>query len=342
MNLLEKLWYGRHRLTPLWMPLVLPLSLLYRMVIVSRSLRTALFPPSPLATPVVVVGNLSVGGTGKTPMVIYLAELFKKHGYKVGIVSRGYRAQCHQFPHRVTAADSAIFCGDEPKLLAQATGCPVVIDPKRRRAAECLLATGAVDVVLSDDGLQHLALPRVLEIVMIDGVRKFGNRRLLPAGPLREPVKRLAKADFIVINGGEMNIKGAGAMREKVYRARMRLLGFRHMITKQRQPTQYFKGKVVHLNLAIAHPQRVVDTLVAGGLKPHLHAFADHHLWQEADFTYDDELPIVVSEKDAVKCVALPIPALTLEKVWVLESKICIGVEFENHLMQCLRKHIDG
>ncbi len=340
MSLPDKIWYGRHRLTALWMLPAVPLSWLCRIAVALRGLRA--LARTPLPVPVIVVGNLTVGGTGKTPMVICLAKLLQKRGYKVGIVSRGYRAQCRQFPHRVSAADSAVFCGDEPKLLAQATGCPVVIDPKRRRAAKSLLATEAVDVVLSDDGLQHVSLPRALEIVMVDGARKFGNRRLLPAGPLREPIKRLAKVDFIVVNGGESNIKGAGVMREKIYRAQMRMLGFRHLTTKQRKPIGYLKGKSAHLNIAIAHPQRVVNTLVANGIKPRAHEFPDHHLWQEADFAYDDDLPIVVTEKDAVKCIALPIPALALEKVWVIESKMCLGVEFEECLLQSLKIHADG
>ena len=340
MNVIEKIWYEQHPLWTLWVPLTLPLALLYRVIIATRAWLVRLFPPPPLAAPVIVVGNLSVGGTGKTPMIIRLAGIFKEHGYKVGIISRGYKARCRGFPHRVMATDSTAFCGDEPKLLAQTTGCPVVIDPKRRQAAQMLIDSEAVDVILSDDGLQHVSLPREMEIAMVNGTRKFGNGLLLPAGPLREPIERLSKVDFVVVNGGGADIKRVGAMQNKVYQAAMHLLGFHNLVTGRRKPVAYFKGHSVHLTVAIAHPQQVVGMLRDVGINPQLHDFPDHYRWQSTDFAYGDNLPIIITGKDAVKCTELSIPAA--ERMWVIESELRIGTEFENHLMQRFRTHTNG
>lgn len=210
-GLAGRVWYGGH-----WLGVLLaPLSGVYRAVLGVRRLARRLRPAKPLAVPVVVVGNLTVGGTGKTPLVIHLARCLQARGRRVGVVSRGYRARVRRFPHRVGEGDDAFAVGDEPKLIAQEANCPVVIAPRRREAALVLARHCDVEVVLSDDGLQHSALPRAMEIVVVDGDRQFGNGRLLPAGPLREPVSRLDEVDYVVVNvggdaGGAVDI-GAGA-----------------------------------------------------------------------------------------------------------------------------------
>ena len=205
-EVLNGIWYGK---SPLRFALM-PVSAAY--VALARLRRTA-YRRGWRATvetpvPVIVVGNVSVGGTGKTPFVIWLAEQLKQRGRKVGIVTRGYRGKGTEWPRAVTAQSDPREVGDEPVLLARRTGCPVVAGPDRVACVEALLADARVDVILSDDGLQHYRLARAFEIAVVDGVRGMGNGLCLPAGPLREPVSRLQEVDAIVVNGGDWGHAG--------------------------------------------------------------------------------------------------------------------------------------
>lgn len=295
---LERLWYedrsGR---------LLAPLAWTYAALSGARrfAYRSGLLRPRRLTRPVVVIGNLTVGGTGKTPLTIYLARELGAAKLKVGIVSRGYgrRSSDARYVH----ADSDWRdVGDEPVIIARRTGCPTMVAADRVAAARTLIARGA-DVILSDDGLQHLRLARDCEIVVIDGARGFGNGRLLPAGPLREPVAALGRADVVVVNGepghgalGRVLPAGTLTMR-LVAQPAVRLDGRGGLLE-----LAAFRGRRVHAVAGIGNPQRFFRELSALGLEVIAHPFPDHHPFTANELAFADELPILMTEKDAVKC----------------------------------------
>lgn len=302
-------WYHKHYLR--W--LLMPLSWVYLAASLLRRMYLVRFKQKHFDVPVIVVGNITVGGVGKTPLVIALAQQLQKHGLGVGIISRGYGATIKQFPYEVKPQDSATLVGDEPLLMAKKTHCPVVIAPKRIAAADFLLKHHACDVIISDDGLQHYALGRALEIVVIDGQRSLGNELCLPAGPLREPRKRIKSADFTIVNGG--NWPGAYSMQLKPDH-------LRHLPTgDKRLPAQF--SETAAAVAGIGHPQRFFNTLLELGLNFKPYPFNDHHVFQEND-THFSESWIVMTEKDAVKCHAfaqdnmyyLPVSASIDEAFW--------------------------
>ena len=198
MTWLEKRWYSTS--TPL---LLLPFEWLFRLLVLLRRLafRLGLKPSYALPVPVIVVGNISVGGTGKTPLVVWLVSLLRKAGYHPGIVSRGYGGKAERWPQQVRPDSDPQTVGDEPVMLAQRCACPIVAAPDRVAAAKLLLKHTKCDLIITDDGLQHYRLKRDIEIVVVDGERRFGNGHCLPAGPLREPQSRLAEVDFVIANG---------------------------------------------------------------------------------------------------------------------------------------------
>lgn len=196
---MEKLWYGNHPLQ--WV--LRPLSWVYSVIISVRRYFLQHYKQVDCPVPLIVVGNITVGGVGKTPLVIELAKRINQKGIKVGIVSRGYGAKTKHFPYEVQINDSALKVGDEPLLLAQKTKCPVVIAPKRNQAVDYLLKKHGCDIIISDDGLQHYRMGRAIEIAVVDGTRGLGNKLCLPAGPLRESAERLKQVDFVVVNEGQ-------------------------------------------------------------------------------------------------------------------------------------------
>ena len=250
--------------------------------------------------PVVVVGNLSVGGTGKTPLVIWLAQWLKARGLKPGVVSRGYGGKS-RFPLLVTADTPARQCGDEAALIATRTGCPVVVDPRRPRAVQALLANAAVDVVLADDGLQHYALARDIEIAVVDGQRGLGNGLCLPAGPLREPPQRLAECDWVVANGSATGLAG----RESVAMAEATAVV--HVDSGERlSPAAFLAREGCPLAVAgVGNPARFQETLAAAGIPATVRALPDHHRFTPADVAAPAGTPVLMTEKDAAKVKAL-------------------------------------
>lgn len=290
---MEALWYRKNA----WARLLLPASWLYRAVVyVHQKLyargirRSAHFP-----VPIIVVGNLTVGGTGKTPLIIALAQFLLQKGYKPGIISRGYKSQSKHFPVFVTSKTHTKISGDEPWLIAHKTGCPVVIDPNRVRAAGALLARQACDVVLSDDGLQHLPLARHIEIVVVSGQRKFGNGYCLPAGPLREPIARLKTVDFVVIQAKAAKAPGWG-----MHFKPQPITTVPHSCATF---PEHKKREPIHAVAAIGHPQPFFDMLRTLGftrIQPHI--FPDHYAYKAEDLAFGDGKPIIMTEKDAVKC----------------------------------------
>ncbi len=286
----ERGWYqGSPWLTPLR-----PLGWLVgrvagRRLAAFRRQRTA--PP----VPVLVVGNVTVGGTGKTPLVVALAQRASERGLSVVVISRGYGGKAGRYPMTVTPASDPAVVGDEPLLIVRRAGVPVVLDPRRDRALNYVVRELAPDLVISDDGLQHYALPRSAEIVVIDARRGLGNGRCLPAGPLREPASRLEQVDFLVANGGVW--PGAVTMHLKPGK----LTRLRDGLTLDGEAFRERFG-AVHGVAGIGNPERFFRSLAVLGLAVTPHAFADHHAFKPEDLAFADGRPVVMTEKDAVKC----------------------------------------
>lgn len=297
---IHRLWYGRHP-TAL---LLLPLSALYCGVV---RLRRALYRVRILSSyraqvPVIVVGNLTVGGTGKTPLIAYLAALLRERGLRPGIVVRGYRGRARQWPQAVDAHSDPALVGDEPVLLARRCACPVVAAPRRAEAVRALLARHACDLVLSDDGLQHYALQRDMEILCVDARLGFGNRRCLPAGPLRESVARLHEVNFVVTRDGDQAPLPLKTGQEPFPMSYRPGDVYPLLSTQAPQALAAWRGCRVHAVAGIAHPAGFFDTLRQAGLELVPHPFPDHHAFRAGDLDFDDALPIIMTEKDAVKC----------------------------------------
>jgi tetraacyldisaccharide 4'-kinase len=244
-----------------------------------------------LPVPVIVIGNLSVGGTGKTPLTIAVVAALRARGYRPGVVSRGYGGSQRE-PLLLGDTPDPAQVGDEPCLI-HASGVPVAVGRDRPAAARLLFDAGC-NVLVADDGLQHYRLARDVEICVIDGVRRFGNRRLLPAGPLREPPSRLQRVDLRVCNGG--------VAQDGEYP--MQLCGGDVVALDdgRTQPLASFGGQRVHAVAAIGNPQRFFDSLRAAGIDTIEHAFADHHDFAATDLDFADDLPVLMTDKDAVKC----------------------------------------
>lgn len=288
-------WYKPH-----WLSLLLlPLSMIFLLVtFIRRQLyRLGLLSSYRAPVPVIVVGNITVGGTGKTPLVVYLVTLLRAKGYKPGVVSRGYGGRASEYPLAVQPDSFAGTAGDEPVLIARRCRCPVVVDPNRRRAVRYLMATSACDVIISDDGMQHYALKRDIEIAVIDGQRRFGNYLPFPAGPLREPVPRLNQADLIVCNGEPKVLPPTWQVMGLSFGTVRRVSDDREIGT-----IEDYRGRQVHAVAGIGNPARFFNQLTAAGLDVLEHSFGDHHRFVREDICFDDDLPVLMTEKDAVKC----------------------------------------
>ena len=299
-------WYSPH---PVWF--LIPLAWVFWLL---SGLRRALLKPGVLPVPVVVVGNITVGGTGKTPFILWLAAELARRGHKPGIVTRGYGGEPAP-PHRVQPDSDARRTGDEAVLLARRSGLPVVAGRDRLAAAQLLLRTSQVDVILSDDGLQHYRLPRRHEIVLIDAGRGLGNGWLLPAGPLRESEARLDGMQVVIkqVPGGSFTWPDA---------ARMSLATDTvvSLQTGERRPLTGFAGQPVHAVAAIGDPQHFFAALVAAGLRVDGRPLPDHAVPTASDLSCGDDSPVFMTEKDAVKC-----SGLTLPRHWYVEAEAVIA-----------------
>ena len=287
-------WYAGHPL----LKLLSPLECLYRCVVERKRARFVAGEGDIYRAPVplIVVGNITVGGTGKTPLILWLIEHCQRHGLKVGVVSRGYGAKPPHLPWRVQAEHSAAVAGDEPLLIVQRTGVPLMIDPDRSRAVKALLDSEPLDLILSDDGLQHYRLARDLELVLIDNARGLGNGRCLPAGPLREPAERLSSVDGVLYNGAANDPPGGFAFQLKP-------TALINLVSGERQALDYFAPEqALHAVAGIGNPQRFFTTLEALHWRPIAHAFADHAPYSAEVLNFKPSLPLVMTEKDAVKC----------------------------------------
>jgi tetraacyldisaccharide 4'-kinase len=298
---LTRVWYERARGGAALVPLSWAFAVLVKLR--RRAYVAGFLRATRLEAPVVVVGNLTVGGTGKTPLVVSIAQALTARGRRVGIVSRGYGGSAAE-PMLVDEAAPPELVGDEPWLLQRRTGLPVAIGRDRVAAARLLLARG-VDVIVSDDGLQHYALARDVEIAVIDAARGLGNARLLPAGPLREPADRLAGADALVLNGGPRREWPQAFVMRLVPDDAVHVAG-----REQPRPLERFRGVRVHAVAGIGHPERFFAMLREAGLEVIPHPFPDHHAFARAELDFGDALPVLATEKDAVKCRAFDHPRL--------------------------------
>jgi len=321
-------WLQRHwhRITPLHL-ILLPISLLFRLLAaVRRALyRSHILAGHKLDVPVIVIGNITVGGTGKTPLTLALAQQLAERGKRPLIVSRGYGGASSRSPQHVGAGNDARQVGDEPLLMARRNICPVWVGTDRVATAQAaLLAHPQCDVVLCDDGLQHYRLLRDVEIAVIDGARGFGNGLMLPAGPLREPVSRLQTVDAVVVHGGKASADQYA----------MHLKGeiFHNLGDSGNTVTaKHFFTTRNHAVAGIGHPQRYFQQLAAMGIPFTPHAFPDHHFYYAADLAFGDCDAILMTEKDAVKCAAF-----ADARFWVL----CVDAQFDPSLTDLILRKI--
>ncbi|OUS29329.1 tetraacyldisaccharide 4'-kinase [Gammaproteobacteria bacterium 45_16_T64] len=307
----QTVWYGGRR------PFVLlrPLEALYRRV-VSKKRQTFLSNQSSIykpRAPVLVVGNITVGGTGKTPLTIHLIEALLERGLRVGVISRGYGGKASKYPVLIDERSAASEVGDEPLMISQRTGVPVVVDPDRVSAAKFLESANDLDIIISDDGLQHYKLWRSLEIVVMDVTRGIGNGRCLPCGPLREPLCRLESVDFLVINGAntstlpsniesQFRVHGAPLELPTLYPMNIRA---DDVVALSGREQEVLECQEVYGVAGIGNPSRFYTTLSEVGYQVIERPFPDHHHFQQSDFSLMQDKPVVMTEKDAVKVVSL-------------------------------------
>ena len=310
-------WYGGFQ----WTRFFWPLSLLFSYVVKNKREQYLKKDKVHNTKPVVVVGNITVGGTGKTPLVQALVTFLQKNGYRPGIISRGYGAQIKEFPHLISSSDTCSDVGDEPFMLAKSLNVPVVIDPKRRCALE-FISELDVDVVLSDDGMQHYDLPRDLEICVLDGHRLLGNGQLMPVGPLREPVSRLKEVDMVVHSGKSggddwfefvpvcwVNVKTGTALALNKLRIEEGALAI----------------------AGIGNPQKFEKTLQSLSIYCPLKAFPDHYLYESSDFL-EMKGQVLMTHKDAVK-----IQSFAHDNMWFLKIEAGLSSAFLENFLQKLK-----
>ncbi len=304
-------WY--RRIPPFYFYALWPFSLLFRAVLPLRrywlSRRQIDFK-----VPVVVVGNLTVGGTGKTPCVLALTQFFMQQGYQPALLTRGYQGTLQRFPHQVSLEDDPREVGDEPYLLAFRSGVPVIVDPIRNRGALYAQSLGAT-LLISDDGLQHYALKRDIEIVMVDGTRGFGNRCLLPMGPLREPLSRLNSVDFVWRVGWDMVFKNIVVYPQDQRDQAIPLIEW---------ITQRASKASIAVMAGIGHPEQFFNLLRSNGLKDFVsYPFSDHHRYQIQDLQKIPASLILMTEKDMVKCREFKDPRVwTVAVTGVLDNTV--------------------
>jgi len=296
--LVNKIWYGES----LAYAVLLPFTAIFAAVAAVRRFlyRQGILRSHKIPVPVVVVGNIAVGGAGKTPITLWLADIFKSRGKNPAIISRGYGGKERSSTILVTGDSDPGLVGDEPVLLARRSGCPVFVDPNRVSAALSAVHAGA-DVIISDDGLQHYRLQRDIEIAVVDGARGFGNGHLLPAGPLREPISRLDSVDRILVQNGKVDFR-SGLPGEKTSCFTLAGAELRRVNEEKIIALSQLSGQSVHAVAGIANPLRFFEYLERHGINVIRHPMPDHARLSAASVTFDDDLAVIVTEKDAVKC----------------------------------------
>jgi tetraacyldisaccharide 4'-kinase len=317
-------WYSNRW----WLVFLIPLEWVFSgLATFRRSRLQSQYQGKAFTVPVAIVGNISAGGSGKTPLIIGLVHALNARGYAVGVVSRGYGGYSGRYPLEITPEVGAAECGDEPLLIAQSCQCPVVVDPERTEAVNYLLANHRCDLVLCDDGLQHYRLHRDVEIAVIDGGRGLGNERCLPAGPLRESPRRLREVDFVLVNGSTDGFSMEGVATESIGIVPS---VFRHIATGRCiAADDWAESTGVHAVAAIGNPQRFATTLESLGLVVELRGIDDHQQLYLADISFSDSLPVIITAKDAVKYTG-SVP----DTLWVLEVEMLIAQAFVTRLIE--------
>lgn len=321
-------WYGEEKSLAYY--ILVPVSWLMCLIIwIRRSLyKMGVLKQYHSSVPVIIVGNITAGGSGKTPLVVWLARFLKDKGFKPGIVSRGYGGEAKSWPQQVRADSDYVAVGDEAVMIAARTACPMAVGPDRSQVVQSLLEHHDIDVIVSDDGLQHYALGRDIEIAVVNGERRFGNGCCLPAGPLREKPARLDEVDIIVVNG-------EGERREHPMTVSNQFAV--NMQTKETQPLAVFAGKKVHAVAGVGHPTRFFNSLQEAGLETLTHEFPDHYRFTEADVTFGDDLPVLMTEKDAVKCIRFD-----NRHLWCVPASVELGNAFGQRVLMLLEKSINN
>ncbi len=326
-RLAEEIWYGKHpaRL------ILLPFSWVFLAVVRLRRMMftTGLFGIFRAPVPVIVVGNLTVGGSGKTPLVIWLAQRLQAWGFKPAIVARGYGGRARSWPQQVRPDSDPVVVGDEAIVLARRTQAAVAVGPRRSDDIEQLLLHSDANIVICDDGLQHYGLGRDIEIALLDGVRRLGNGLCLPAGPLREPESRLEEVDLIVTQG--LAGRQEFAMQYQIREAR-----------RVKRPEEVcslteFRAPRVHAVTAIGHAEKFFRMLRQAGLTLDEQAYPDHFFFSRQHFVFEDNYPILMTEKDAVKC-----EAFADDRFWFAPLEVELPEVFDRRLKILLKKVIHG
>lgn len=320
---IEKLWYSKNILAVF----LVPLSWLFRLVSFFRRVYYQAFSANAglERTCVIVVGNITVGGVGKTPFVSYLAQRCKEKELKVGVVARGYGRTNESDLIEVLNDSDAAEVGDEALMLKQQISCPIVVAADRNKAVKHLEDKYDLDVIFSDDGLQHYNLARDYEIIVVGGEREFGNGRFLPAGPLREPVSRLKEADIIVCNG-------ENTAYEYQYTAVHNGL-LSSVNGSENIALEQFSNTKVHAVAGIGHPNRFFTMLENAGINVIPHVYPDHYAYKQSDLEFNDKLPIIMTEKDAVKC-----SRFNKNNIWYLPIKVKPNDKLEKRIAKLLEE----
>ncbi len=319
----NKIWYENHPLSYL----LAPIAWFYRFISYLRRVAysTGLLHINKLPVPVFIIGNIAVGGTGKTPLVIWLIKFLKKQGYNPGVISRGYGGQATQWPQQVLAESDPELSGDEPVLIARNADCPVYVDPDRFAAGSMLLRDHDCDIIVCDDGLQHYSLHRDFEICVVDGKRRHGNQRCLPAGPLREPLSRLEYVDITVCNGADIDGE---------FHMAFVPVAIQQIKTGKIEQIENFRSKKIHAVAGIGNPERFFEMLRSQDLDIVEHAFPDHHLYTKTDLDFDDIKIVIMTEKDAVKC-----SKFAEDRHWFLHIEANLPENFERRLLNKLKQN---
>lgn len=320
----QRSWYEKSRMTLF----LIPITWIFCNIVMLRSLfyRFGILRSYKLTIPVIIVGNISIGGNGKTPTVIWLANFLKQSGYRPGIISRGYGGKARKWPQQVRPDSDPVIVGDEAIVISRRTNCPMAVGPERVDTGNALIAHSKCDIIISDDGLQHYKLKRDIEVAVIDGQRRHGNGYCLPAGPLRESIKRLDSVDFILTNGdaceNEFSMNYIG---DKLYSIN------NDSIEIQLQELQF---DTVHAVAGIAHPERFFNTLKEYSFTVIEHSFPDHYYFTKNDLLFNDNYPILMTEKDAVKC-----RRFTIDNCWYLPIEIVMSEKFGLSVLNKLEKN---
>ena len=335
MSFLEKAWYRKAG----WLTLLWPLSICFQLLASFRCwLQRIHSRPQYISVPIIVVGNITAGGTGKTPLTIALALHLQEKGFQPGIISRGYGGNAGSYPVAVDANTNPnpVKVGDEAVMIAAATGCPVVVDPDRNAALQHLLTTNKIDLVLSDDGLQHYKLYRDIEIAVVDGQRLFGNGMCFPAGPLREPVSRLDSVDYVVVNGDNSVVPfGAIAME-------IEPKAFVNLASGEKRPfsgAPFNIGSTLQAVCGIGNPERFFSVLEKLPYPVDRFSFPDHFNFTANDFFnagIDEKQPVIMTEKDAIKCTSF-----AKNNYWCLQIGLNLPDSFLNEFTKKVKDSIN-